>query len=101
MILKMATYEPMAMYEEVVRIELAKHIFANEKEINDTIKYLISQGILADKVGILKDKEMNYLLKFGDIQSKNKRVLTFARKELNQDMVHLRLKLYERFLYPK
>jgi hypothetical protein len=95
------TNESMAMYEAVVKYESGNPIFETNEEINEVLKSLVLKGILEDKVGIVNDKEMEYLIKFGHIQSKNKRVLTFVRNDLNEKMKQTRLKLEKEIFWPR
>lgn len=97
----MATYDQMAMYESVIRHEQDNPTFTNEKEISEVIESLVSKGILEDKVGIVKDIEIEYLLKFGDIKSKDKRVLAFILRGLNEKIEDIRIKLYDEIFCPK
>jgi len=96
----MGTYEPMAMYEAVVRHELDNPIFSNKEEIHEVIKSLVDKKILGDKEELVKDRELEHLLKMGDIQTKDKRVLTFVNKELNDKIKDAQQKLYRELYYP-
>ena len=78
---KVDAYEPMAMYEAVVRHMLDNPIFSNREEICQVIRSLVQKKILDDKEGDVNGTELKYLLQFGDIKTKDKRVLTFHNKE--------------------
>jgi len=101
MILKMGICEPLASYDEVLKAELSNPIFTNEKQIVDTIKQLIARGILQKKIGKLSNREMKYLREFGDIRFNDKSALSFTGRKINEEIVKLRLKLYEEIFYPK
>ena len=46
---KRDTYEPVAIYEAVVRHELNDSFFSNKEEIHDVIRVLTEKKILEDK----------------------------------------------------
>lgn len=91
----MATSESMALYDEVLRQELNNPIFSSTVEINNTINSLVTKGVLEDKIGVLKDREIEVCIEFGANQSIiNKRVLKFTLKDLDQKLKHTRRELY-------
>jgi hypothetical protein len=98
---KMDTCEPVAISEAVVEHELNNPIFSKKEVIHDVIRVLTEKKILEDKEGYLDDRELEFFLKFGDIQSKDKRVLMFVKKELNDKLKEMRLELYTELYYPK
>ena len=91
---KMDTYEPMAMYEAVVRHMLDNPIFSNREEMCQVIRSLEQKKILDDKEGDVNETELKYLLQFEDIKTKDKRVLTFHNKELSQKMQKLYIEIF-------
>ncbi len=44
---------------------------------------------------------MKYLREFGDIRFNDKSALSFTGRKINEEIVKLRLKLYEEIFYPK
>jgi len=95
----MGICEPLASYDEVLKAELNNPIFTNEKQIVDTIKQLITRGILQKKIGKLSNREIKYLRDFDEIRFNDKSALCFTGREINQEIVQLRLKLYEGIFY--
>lgn len=92
----------MALYDEVVRCELDNPIFVSKQEIERTILSLVTKGILEDKLGLLNDKELYYVIEFGGNKSvRNKRVLKYAQKDLIEKMKHAQDILYKEIFFPK
>lgn len=98
----MAISESIALYDEVLRQELDNPIFSSTAEINYTIKSLVTKGVLEDKIGLLKDREIEVCIELGSNQSIiNKRVLKFALKDLDEKLKHTRRELYRDIFEPK
>ena len=97
----MDTYEPTALYDEVVRLALGSTIFSSRDEVVDTINSLIKRGILKEKIGTLNQRETEVLVGFGAEKSiSNGQSLKFSSKSLEERIKNSRLELYEEFFYP-